>query len=237
MTINWGIIAPGIIANNFAESMKYVSNSNITAVGSRSLKRASEFAKQFNIPKAYGSYEAVLQDNNVDIVYIASPHNFHKEQALLALEFGKGVLCEKPITVNYPQCKELVYKAKSKNLFLMEAQWMRFMPVINMIKDRIKEGAIGTIQRVEADFSYKADFDPEHRLFNPHLAGGSLLDIGVYPLSFALHILEEDPISYEGHCSIGDTEVDEHGAITLKFADNELAICTFGTRIDGAEKQ
>lgn len=234
MAINWGIIAPGIIANNFAESMKFVNDSNIIAVGSRSEKRAEKFASRFNIKNSYNSYEEVFKDRDVDIVYIASPHNFHFEQTMAALEFGKSVLCEKPITVNYSQCKQLVEKANEKSLFLMEAQWMRFMPIIKEIKKIVDKGIIGEILRIEADFSYRADFDPDHRLFNPHLAGGALLDIGVYPLSFSLYIMNKLPITFEGECAVGSSEVDEHGSITLKFDSNEIAVCTFGTRVDGS---
>lgn len=234
MTIKWGIIAPGIIANNFAQSMKSVDDSEIIAVGSRSENRAEKFASRFNIKNVYYSYEDVCKDELVDVIYIASPHNFHKEQALMALEYGKAVLCEKPITVNYPQCKELADKANEKNIFLMEAQWMRFMPLINEIKNRIKKGLIGDILRIEVDFSYRADFDPNHRLFNPYLAGGALLDIGVYPISFALFIMDKLPITFEGECAVGTTEIDEHGSVTLKFENNEIAICTFGTRVDGS---
>lgn len=234
MTIKWGIIAPGIIANNFAESMNFVNGSQIIAVGSRSEKRSKKFANRFNIENAYSSYDEVLMNDDVDIVYIASPHNFHFEQAMKALEYEKAVLCEKPITVNYSQCKQLVEKAKEKKLFLMEAQWMRFMPVINEVKLQIQNGIIGEVLRIEADFSYRTDFDPDHRLFNPHLAGGALLDIGVYPLSFSLYIMDKLPITFEGECAVGNSEVDEHGSVTLKFDNNEIAVCTFGTRIDGS---
>lgn len=236
MTIKWGIIAPGIIAHSFAESMKSVKNSEIVAVGSRSIKRAEEFAKKHNVNRFYGSYEELCKDENVDIVYIASPHNFHKEQAHLAMDNGKAVLCEKPVTVNHDECLELVKKSKNKNLFFMEAQWMRFMPIINEIKKRIKNGVIGDILRIEVDFSYKADFDPESRLFNPNLAGGALLDIGVYPISFSLYLLDKLPITFVGECSVGTSEVDEHGSVIFKFDDNENAVCTFGTRVDGSRK-
>lgn len=233
MTINWGIIAPGIIAKNFAESMKTVSDSNIVAVGSRSLYKAKEFANRHNIKNAYGSYKEVCMDRNVDVIYIASPHNFHKEQAILAMEHGKAVLCEKPVTVNHNECLELITIAREKNLFFMEAQWMRFMPVIGKIKNLIQDNLIGNILRIEVDFSYRAEFNPKNRLFNPELAGGALLDIGVYPLSFVLFLLDKLPITFEGECSVGTTEVDEQGSIILKFDDNEIAVCTFGTRVDG----
>lgn len=236
MTIKWGIIAPGIIANDFAESMKAVQNSEIIAVASRDINKAQKFTRLHNIKNAYGSYEELCKNNDIDIVYIASPHNFHKSHAKLAMKYGKSVLCEKPVTVNHDDCLELVNMAREKNLFFMEAMWMRFMPVIQEVKKQIIDGVIGDILRIEVDFSYRANFDPNHRIFNPDLAGGALLDIGIYPLSFSLFILGKLPITFEGECAIGETEIDEQGSIILKFDDNEIAICTFGTRVNGDRK-
>lgn len=233
MSIKWGIIAPGIIAKSFAESMKTVKDSEIIAVGSRNIARAQKFANLFNIKHAYGSYEELCKNKDIDIVYIASPHNFHINHAKIAMKHNKAVLCEKPVTVNHDNCLELINIAKNKNLFFMEAMWMRFMPVIQEVKNQIENGVIGKILRIEVDFSYRAEFNSKHRIFNPALAGGALLDIGIYPLSFSLFLLNKLPITFEGECSVGITEVDEHGSIVLKFDDNEIASCTFGTRVDG----
>ncbi|HEY1406056.1 MAG TPA: Gfo/Idh/MocA family oxidoreductase, partial [Spirochaetota bacterium] len=176
---NWGILGPGWIAGKMAEAMPFVPNANLYAVASRTKAKADDFAGVYSIPKSYGSYEELVKDPDVDVVYVATPHNMHYEHALLALEHGKNVLCEKPFAVNGREVREMIAKAKEKNVFLMEALWSRFLPNVIKAKELVDSGAIGKVKLLDADFGLKVPFDPKHRLFNKELIGGSLLDLGI----------------------------------------------------------
>ena len=187
-TINWGIIAPGKIAQKFASDLKLVEGANLLAVASRDETRAKEFALEYNAQKHYGSYLDLVKDPDVDVVYIASPHPFHFEQSLLCLNHGKHVLCEKPMCMNVQEVKQLIDVAQSKNLFLMEALWTRFIPSFVKCKNLVEQGEIGEILYIQADFGFRAEYDVQRRTFNKELGGGSLLDIGIYPVFFALEI-------------------------------------------------
>ncbi|WP_139903453.1 Gfo/Idh/MocA family protein [Clostridium thermarum] len=230
--IRWGIIAPGNISIAFAEGMKAVTNAEIVAVASRDLSRAEEFAKKFNIRKAYGSYEEIVKDDEVDAIYIATPHSFHKDMSIMCLQHGKAVLCEKPATLNSKELKEVIDTAEKHNTFYMEAMWMRFLPVIREVKKLVDEGTIGELRLVKADFSFMAPMNPESRLFSKRLAGGALLDVGVYTIAFAEHILEKYPTVITSFAEIGKTEVDEQAAAILGYEDGKMAILNFAVRTD-----
>lgn len=188
--IKWGIIGPGNIATKFASDLQLVKDAEITAVASRSLDKANQFAKEFNIAQAYGSYDELFASDSSDIVYIATPHNFHKELAIAAMESGKHVLCEKPLGVNREEVVELVEVAKRQKVFLMEGMWSRFNPSVLKAKELVEEGQIGDIAYLHADFAfYGLDRGEDSRLLNPNLASGSVLDIGIYPIFLAYLLL------------------------------------------------
>ena len=183
---NWAILGAGSIARKFAADLKRCGNAVPYAAGSRSRERAESFAKEFGMARAYGSYEELVNDPQVDVVYIATRHTGHYPAALLCLEHGKNVLCEKPAAINGKQLAKTVALARAKDLFFMEALWTRFLPSFRKAKELVVSGAIGELQIIEADFCMNVPFNPRHRLFNPEEGGGSLLDIGIYPLFCAM---------------------------------------------------
>lgn len=186
--INWGIIGPGHIAEKFATALSFVSSKNsdavLYAVASRDAQKAETFAGKYGFAKSYGSYEELFSDPEVDAVYIATPHSFHYELSVRALNSGKNVLVEKPACVNVRELKSVLELAKSKNLFYLEATWTRFNPTVSRVMQLISNGAIGTVSHVEASFAVRNQYNPSGRLFDPSLAGGALLDLGIYPVTF-----------------------------------------------------
>ena len=188
-TTRWGILGLGKIAHQFAKDLQTVKGAKLYAVGSRTQAKADEFVEQYHAEKAYASYEELLDDKSVDIVYIATPNVFHCENTLACLHAGKAVLCEKPFAMNQSEVQKMIDLAKSKNIFLMEALWSNFMPTIETLKQYKTENTYGNIKHLQAEFCFEAPFDPEKRLFNPKLGGGALLDIGIYPVYLALKLL------------------------------------------------
>jgi predicted dehydrogenase len=186
--VRWGILGTGKIAKAFATALKDTPDAQLAGVGSRNLASAEGFAREFG-GTAYASYDDLVRAPDVDLVYVGTPHPMHYENVRLALEAGKGVLCEKAFTVNRRQAEELVALARANNLFLMEAMWTRFLPALAEVRRIVDSGEIGTVRQVNADLGFKADVGPEHRLFNPVLGGGALLDLGIYPLSIAVALL------------------------------------------------
>lgn len=178
-TINWGILGPGKIAHKFVQALQTIDEVKITAVGSRDKDRAEAFSRQYGIEKSYGSYEELASDPDTDIIYVATPHPFHKECVELCLNSGKAVLCEKPFTLNARDTRELAELAREKKLFLMEAMWTRFFPVTKKVRQWLNEGAIGDLQVLRAEFGFGGEHDPKGRLLNPELGGGALLDLGI----------------------------------------------------------
>jgi predicted dehydrogenase len=187
--LGWGLIGTGGIAATFASDLRLTATGRAVAVGSRDLDTANRFADRFEIPNRHGSYEALVADPDVDVVYVATPHPMHHANALLALDAGKPVLVEKAFTMNASEAEELVATARAKGLFLMEAMWTRFLPHIDKIRRLLAEGALGEIVTVTADHGQWFAEDPKFRLFAPELGGGALLDLGVYPVSFASMVL------------------------------------------------
>ncbi len=182
-SIRWGILGPGKIAHSFAKDLKLVEWGELTAVGSRNIERAKTFAETYGASEYFGSYEELLDSGNVDVIYIATPHTGHVEWAIKAMGKGKHVLCEKPMGVNGEEVRDMIKAAEKNNVFLMEALWSRFNPTIIKVKQLIDEGHIGTLGYLNADFAFYAmDRDEKGRILNPELAGGSLLDIGIYPI-------------------------------------------------------
>ncbi len=191
--IKWGILGPGNIAADFVSDFQFVSNGQVHAVASRSSAKAQAFAERFQIPHVCDSYEALVSHPEIDAIYVATPHNFHFEQSSLAMNQGKAVLCEKPVTTQLADFLALQQLAREKNVLLMEGMWTYFLPAIQKAKQWVNEGRIGEIKHVKSDFGFYAPFDPKSRLFDPNLAGGALLDIGIYPIALADYFLENLP--------------------------------------------
>ncbi len=236
MTINWGIIGTGVIANTFANEFNQVSEGNLLAVASRLKENAEQFAAANGIKRAYEGYESIVKDENIDIIYIATPHSVHFENTMLCLENNKSVLCEKPLGVNEKQEKQMFAKAKEKNLFLMEAMWTYFLPAIQKAKEWIQAGKIGEIQVITAQVGI-LPIPPRNkkgRLFNPDLAGGALLDTGIYPIALANLLLKDDPVQSKITTQFTKTGVDEHNAISLQYKSEAIAqlTCTIQAPIE-----
>lgn len=187
--IKWGIIGLGNIAHKFAEDLVTLNDSKLYAVASRSQQKANDFASKYNAIKAYDSYESLAKDPNIDAVYIATPHVLHQENTLLCLENGLAVLCEKPFAMDINEVNEMIEQAKAKNVLLMEALWTYFLPHYEYVLKALKDKIYGKVLKLEADFGFFRAFDNSSRLFNKSLGGGSLLDIGIYPIFCALSSL------------------------------------------------
>jgi predicted dehydrogenase len=218
----WGILGPGRIAEKFCTAVEFVNGSEVYAVASRDMNKAKEFGTRFNASKFYDNYEDLWKDEAVDIIYIATPHAFHHEQAIACLKHKKAVLCEKPMSLCYQHTKEMTDAATENKVFLMEAMWTSCMPFIRKIRSLIEEGAIGPVQYIAADFGFLCEPDVEGRLFNKSLGGGSLLDIGIYPLFLATSILGE-PTTIKAVSKLSVTGVDEYVNMVLQYANGETA--------------
>ncbi|CAN3977660.1 Gfo/Idh/MocA family protein [Kitasatospora purpeofusca] len=188
-SLNWGVVAPGGIAAGFVDAVQKHTAQKVVAVGSRDTARARAFADRFDIPVAYGSYAELVQDDQVDIVYVASPHSGHFEHAMQAIEAGRHVLVEKAFTRNAHEAEQLIAAARERGVFLMEAMWTRFLPHIDVVRQVLESGLLGEVHTVTADHGFRFEPDPAHRMFAPELAGGALLDLGIYPVSFASLVL------------------------------------------------
>ncbi|CAH0528827.1 Gfo/Idh/MocA family protein [Vibrio hippocampi] len=206
--IMWGIIGPGKIANNFVSAFSAVNDGCVYAVASRSRSRSQKFAQQHNIPVCYDNYEQLLQDNEVDIVYISTPNHTHYQLSKLALENGKSVLCEKPLTMTYVQSKTLFELAKQKNLLLVEGLWTRFLPAWQWVKKAVVNGEIGIVTRLDSTFGFTAPKDENSRLLDPVLGGGAIYDIGIYCISLTDYLLDRAPTTMKASITKASTGVD-----------------------------
>ncbi|WP_034040387.1 Gfo/Idh/MocA family protein [Wocania ichthyoenteri] len=218
-TINWGIIGLGKIAHKFAKDLLTVENANLYAVASRSSAKANEFAQQYNASKAYGCYEDLAEDPNIDAVYIATPHVFHKENTLLYLENGIAVLCEKPFAMNVEEVEQMIAKAKEKNVLLMEALWTYFLPHYQFVLKTLEDKTYGNILKLKADFGFKSNHSKTSRVWEKSLGGGSLLDIGIYPIFTALSTLG-NPNTMEAKATITETGVDSTCKVEFNYNQN-----------------
>ena len=221
--IKWCILGTGGISRKFAEALKAVENSELYAVGSRTRESAESFAHEFNVTKAYSSYEDAADDPDVDVIYIGTPHNLHCENTLMSLEKGKSVLCEKPLSINGNEVRKMIAKAKEKKLFFMEALWSRFLPNIIKAKELIDSGEIGKVKFLNSCFSVKSSYGPEHRQYNKVLGGGSLLDIGIYNVFLSLFLLGK-PKEFIAMAGIGSTDVDNSCSFTFKYDNDTIAV-------------
>ena len=219
--VNWAILAPGLIAHRMAEAMvksKEKSKINLYAIGSRNIERSKEFAEKYGFEKAYGSYKELLSDPKVEAVYIANPHAFHYDSIMQCLEAGKHVLCEKPAVCNLGQLNKVIEKAKEKKLFFMEAMWTAFNPCIQKLKKKIyEEKKIGDIKHIESTFFIRIPFDPNHRLWAPSLAGGALLDLGIYCIYYSMLINNFEPIINHSSTVRMSNDIDAWNSVNLTF--------------------
>lgn len=221
-TFRWAVLGPGKIAHKFVQDLVFVPNAKLYAVGSRNLERAKLFAEEYNAEKYFGSYEELVNCPEVDVIYIATPHSEHYQNTLLCLKAGKAVLCEKAFAINSKQVAEMVDLAQKSKVFLQEAIWSRFHPAVQQVLAIVKSGQIGQVRHIQADFGFKAVPDPNGRLFNPHLTGGSLLDIGIYPI-FISKLLLGQPVQIKALAVMSETGVDQNCAMAMQFNNGATA--------------
>ncbi len=217
-----GILGAGSIAHKMAATISLMEGIEVYAVASRSLKKAEEFAKQYQIPKAYADYRAMAKDPSVDLVYIATPHSHHYAHVKLCLEQGRHVLCEKAFMINSSQAKEAVKLAKEKNLLLAEAIWTRYMPSRSIIRKAVESGMIGEVTSLTANLGYV--IKNKERLVRSDLGGGALLDLGVYPVNFALMVFGDDYAEVSAEAVLSGQGVDLQNSITWKWKDGRMAV-------------
>ncbi|UCE99280.1 MAG: Gfo/Idh/MocA family oxidoreductase [Planctomycetota bacterium] len=228
--IRWGIIGTGFIAKKFAEALQVLPEADLIAVGSRAADTAKSFAEAFNIPHQHSSYNELVNDADVDVVYIATPHPYHMENTILCLKARKAVLCEKPFAVNASHAQQMISVAREKQLFLMEGMWTRFLPIIVKVREWLEKELIGPARFLKADFGFKGNRNPKGRLLNPELAGGALLDVGVYTIALASMVFKESPSTITAAAKFGRTGVDEQSEITLNYDKGQSAILSCAIR-------
>lgn len=220
--IRWGILGCGKIAAKFASDLLLSSNAVLVACASRDSKNSEAFAKKYEADFCFDSYEALALSEHIDVVYIATPNSFHLEHAVLCLKNKKAVLCEKPLAISKSEGEMMVKVAKENNVFLMEAMWTRFLPNILKIQNAIQQGEIGEVIHLSADFGFKTNYDPKSRLFDPKLGGGSLLDIGIYPLYITLLFMGK-PMQIHTTKRFSETGVDASCAVFLSYPEGKSA--------------
>lgn len=218
----WGILAPGKMSAKFTRALKMLDNAELYAVGSRDLERATLFASDYGFQNYYGSYEELVADPELEIVYIASPHSFHYEHTMLCLRNGKHVICEKAFALNAKEVKEMINEAKKRNLFLMEALWPPFQPFYKKAHEIIKSGILGKVNYLDGYFSFIPPFDPNDRKFNLTLGGGSLMDIGIYPVIDALTFMGV-PEEIKAAAVFGQTGSEESLSVIFTYPDGKMA--------------
>lgn len=233
-TFRWGILGTGGIARAFVEGLKFVEDAEIVAVGSRNQATAEEFGEKYAIPHRHPTYEELAADQGVDVIYVATPHIFHHANTMLCLRAGKAVLCEKAFTINAAEAAEMIDYARQNKLFLMEAMWTRFLPLYVSLRQMLQEGVIGEIRIVHADFSFRAPYNPQNRLFDLKLGGGALLDAGIYPISMASMLLGT-PTEITSLMYKGESGADEQTAMQFKYSKGQLASLTTSTRVAGPQ--
>lgn len=224
--IRWGIIGPGAIANAFAREVNNTKNGVLSAVYGRNENKVNEFCKTYNVENYYTNIDEFLNSEKIDAVYIATPHSYHMEYAKKCIKAKKHVLCEKPFSYNYETSKAALDMAKENNIFIMEALWTLFLPAINKAKTWVEEGRIGKIKLITANFGFISEEDINSRLYNPNLAGGALLDVGIYPILFSNYIMDNIPSEINATAKFTRTNVDETDVINLKYEEGALASLT-----------
>lgn len=221
--INWGIIGLGNIAHAFAKDLQLSKNAVLYAVASRDIEKAKAFGKQYKATHCFGSYEELAKNPEIDIVYIATPHTYHYENTMMCLRNGKSVICEKPMGMNKEEVATMIKEAAARKLFLMEGMWTRFIPATLKLIELLENDAIGDMVYIKADFGFRAEFDPKSRLFNKQLGGGSLLDIGIYPIYLSLLTLGI-PKGVKATARMAPTGVDTTCIMMFEYENSSKAI-------------
>lgn len=227
--IRWGILGTGKIASAFATALQDTPGARLVAVASRSADSATTFGARFGASRCHGSYQALADDAGVDVVYIGTPHPMHHENAMMCLHGGKAVLVEKSFAMNRRQAEDIIALARRKRLFVMEAMWTRFLPAVMEAKRIVDSGEIGTPTHVSADFGFAASVGPQHRLLNPDLGGGALLDVGIYPLSMASFFLGEVE-AVQAQAQMAASGIDLQTAFTLRHKGGAMSSCSCSLR-------
>jgi predicted dehydrogenase len=220
--IRWGILGPGNIAKKFVADIAYVNDAHVVAVGSRSIEKARQFAEDFHITNVHGSYNDLVRNPEVDVVYVATPHSHHYEHSMSCLENGKAVLCEKAFAVNFRQAKEMISLARKNNLFLMEGLWTKFLPHFIKLKELLHDNVTGDLRSVLINFGFRPKEPVPQRMYDPELAGGTMLDIGIYNVFMAMSVLGK-PDHIEASMTRGPTGVDEQCAVLFKYDNGAMA--------------
>lgn len=220
--IRWGILGCGRIARKFAYDLRLVNNARLIACGARNAKSAEIFAQEFQVKNIHHSYESLVKDEEVDVIYVATPHSHHHEHTLLCIHHNKAVLCEKAFAINYRQAKEMVDAAREKNVFLMEAVWTKFLEPFQKVKKMIEEGMVGELKSMLVNFGFRAPADAPQRLLDPTLGGGTILDIGIYNVFSVLFFLGK-PDNIFALAKLTANKTDEQCAVTFKYNDGKLA--------------
>jgi predicted dehydrogenase len=226
----WGIVGPGGIASRFAEDMQLAAGGELGAVASRSIERADAFADKFGIQSRYADATALAADPDVTVVYVATPHSRHAADTTVLLDAGKHVLCEKPFALNAGEVRRMIDAARANDRFLMEAMWSRFLPAYRTLLRTVEAGTIGEPLLVESDFGFRVPVMPDHRLFDPRLGGGALLDIGVYPLQLCSLVLGT-PDEVVAGATVGVTGVDEQVAAIFRYGAHRLGVIKASLRV------
>ncbi len=237
--LTWGILATGSIAHAFAEGVAHSKTGEVLAVGSRSREKAEKFAKEFDIPRRYGSYESLLEDEDVQAVYISTPHPMHAEWAIKTAEAGKHILCEKPLTMNHPEAMAVIESARRNDVFLMEAFMYRCHPQTRKLVELIRDKVVGKVRIIKATFSFHASYNPKNRVLANKFGGGGILDVGCYTTS-AVRLIAgaavgrdfAEPTEVTGCGHLGGTGVDEWAVASLKFPGEILAQIATGVQLD-----
>jgi|LSQX01.2.fsa_nt_gb predicted dehydrogenase len=227
----WGILAPGKMSAKFTKSLNLLNNAELYAVGSRDKERAQQFAREYGFSKYYGSYEELAADPDIDIIYIASPHSCHKDHTILCLENGKNVICEKAFALNSNEVEEMLSEAGKRSIFLMEALWPPFQPFYKSAREIIDSGVLGEIRHLHGYFSFIPPYDPAERKFNPALGGGSLLDIGIYPVIDALTFIGV-PDEIKAFASFAASGTEESISVVFRYNDGRMATLYSSYRTD-----
>ncbi len=235
--IRWGILGTGSIANTFATGLDFLPDAELVAVGSRKQETADAFADRYHIPHRHPSYESLANDPDVDVIYVCTPHPMHAANTSLCLRARKAVLCEKPFTINATEAQVLIETARRNKVFLMEAMWTRFLPLMGKVRELVAQKAIGDVRTVMAEFGFRAEYDRRVRLFTPELGGGAMLDVGVYTVSFASMVMGGiAPLQVASLADIGQTGVDEQSAYLLGYPGGRLAVLYSAVRTNSAHE-
>lgn len=231
MNVKFGIIGCGNISTTFGNAIKEVENASLVAVASSNEERAKSFAEKYDVKSVYTDYDDIINDKNVDIIYIGLINSLHFDIAKRCLNSGKNVICEKPLTITLKETTELIELAKQKNVLFMEAMWTRCLPAYKKAKSWVTNGNIGKTKLIEAEFCINVKFDINDRVYNEAMGGGALYDVGIYPIDFITGILDKHPTSLNSMAHIGITGVDEYSVITMQFDTGEIAIATSGISV------